>query len=143
MNKEEARLQAKIVIDFSQKRPEEKGRLIGYFAETENKIEGATKLSLGLVRGASDLFYIDSCQRMVGIEIKAPGSRHNVLHLKEQAFWLMCTPYKGFFCDSLEMFWDIINNGKGISPKMLMNNLNNIKTATVSWDEISKNCLTD
>ena len=136
MNKTEARLQAKMVIEFSQKRPEEKGCLIGYFAETENKIEGATKLSLGLVKGASDLLYVTKTSRLIGIEVKAPGSRHSVRHLQEQARWLMKVPFLGFFCDTLEMFWDIINYQAGIRPKDVLEYLEKVKTETIAWDEV-------
>lgn len=141
MNREEARLQARMVIEFSQERPHDKGRLIGYFAETENKIEGATKLSLGLVKGCSDLLYIpaDTCM-LIGIEVKAPGSRHKVQHLKEQCHWLIKVPYKGYFCDTIEMFWDIIGGGRGIDPNRVFDYLLTVKTESVAWDDVKKNC---
>lgn len=144
MNREEARLQARMVIEFSQERPHDKGRLIGYFAETENKIEGATKLSLGLVKGCSDLLYIpEDNQKVVGIEVKAPGSRHKVLHLKEQCHWLLKVPYKGYFCDTIEMFWDIIEGGRGIDPDKVFDYLLTVKTESVAWNDIKKKCYND
>lgn len=142
MNKTEAKLQAKMVIDFSQKCPDQKGRLIGYFAETENKIEGATKLSLGLVKGASDLFYIRPDGRMTGIEVKAPNSRHNVQHLLEQCEWLIKVPVVGWFVDSVKMFWDVIYGcDPGISPYRVKEYLHSLTTQSVSWDEVRKKCI--
>lgn len=142
MNREEAKLQAKMVIEFSQKCPEYKGRLIGYFAETENKIEGATKLSLGLVKGASDLFYVRPDGRFTGIEVKAPHSRHNVQHLLEQCEWLESVPAEGRFVDSVDMFWGVINcTGTGIYPWKVKEYLSTVTTQSVSWDEVRNNCI--
>jgi hypothetical protein len=136
MIKIEAQLQAKMVIEFSQKRPEERGRLFGYFAETSSPVQGAQMLSLGLIRGVSDLIYIDDYKRIVGIEVKAKGSSHSVKHLKEQAEWLINCCHRGCFCDSLDMFWDIINGCIGYHPEFILKRLDNIKTKNVLWDKI-------
>lgn len=131
--KNEAKLQASIVIDFSQKRPEERGRLIGYFANTDSMQDGAIKCSLGLVKSVSDLFYFRADGRSIGIEIKAVGEYHNIEHLKAQAEWLLNIPYKGYFCDNLETFWSIINGGEGINPSEILRRLEGIKTDSVKW----------
>lgn len=131
--KAEAKLQASIVIDFSQQRPDERGRLIGYFANTESMQDGAIKNSLGLVKSVSDLFYFTALGYVIGIEVKAIGEYHDVEHLRAQAKWLLNTPYKGFFCDSLEVFWRIINGGEGISPAEVLSRLDGVKTSSVKW----------
>ena len=131
-------LQAKCVIEFSRRFPEQRGKLIGYFAETKNPVEGALKLSLGLVRGVSDLLYFPQKGVFVAIEMKAKGTSHNVRHLVEQAYWLLSVPTKGWFCDTEEMFFDIVGGGAGIDPAIILERLLKIKTKTVSWDEISK-----
>lgn len=131
--KAEAKLQASIVIDFSQQRPDERGRLIGYFANTESMQDGAIKNSLGLVKSVSDLFYFTALGYVIGIEVKAIGEYHDVEHLRAQAKWLLNIPYKGFFCDSLEVFWRIINGGEGISPAEVLSRLDGVKTSSVKW----------
>ena len=135
-NKEHA-LQASMVIEFSQEKPEERGCLIGYFAEVENGIQGSLKNSLGLVRGVSDLLYITKSGHLIGIEVKAPGSSHNVAHLREQAEWLIKVPVFGYFCDSKEQFWNIINyKSGGYTPKEVLNALKDVNTKTISWDKL-------
>ena len=130
----ESQLQSDCVIRFSQDRPDLRGHLIGYFATAESKSKGAMKNSLGLVRGVSDLLYV-SDGKLIGIELKLPDSSHNRLHLIEQAQWLIKVPDKGYFCDNLDMFWDIINGGSGIDPRVILENCMKLKTETTRWNE--------
>lgn len=135
----EHKLQAKCVIKFSQLYPEQRGRLIGYFAEVENKIEGGIKNSLGLVRGVSDLIYFDPSGDTIGIEMKAKTTDHETAHLIEQCEWLLSVPTYGCFCDSFELFFDIVEGRScGISARVILERLKKVKTKTVKWDEISK-----
>ena len=135
----EHKLQSECVIEFSRRYPEQRGRLIGYFAETKNPIEGALKLSLGLVIGVSDIIYFPPCGDSLGIEMKAKGTSHNVKHLIEQCEWLLNIPTYGCFCDSFEMFFDIVEGrSTGISARVILERLLKVKTKTVKWDEISK-----
>lgn len=129
----EKRLQHDIVMDFSSKMPKDRGRLFATFSETKSAVQGSQMLSLGLIRGTSDLIYIDDDRHIIGIEIKEKGSRHNVKHVLEQANWLNNWCYRGYFCDSIECFWSIINDSKGIDPKYIIEYLNNIKTKTFTW----------
>lgn len=139
MKNPEHSLQSKCVISFSQKYPEQRGRLIGYFAETESPVQGALKNSLGLVRGVSDLIYFHPNGETIGIEMKAPGSSHKAAHLKEQAAWLMNVPTYGWFCDSEEMFWDIINyNMFGYNPQIINEVLKDFNNLNISWDKLVK-----
>jgi len=134
----EHKLQAECVKQFGQKYPEKRGALIAYFAETESGRDGALKVALGLVADISDLLYFPN-REMWGIELKFPGTRHNTQHLRDQASWLLSFPKIGFFCDSVEMFWQIIETGKGgISPVRILENLKDVKTSSVSWEVAKK-----
>ena len=130
----EAKLQASIVIDFAEKRPDDRGRLIGYFATTDSKQDGGIKNSLGLVKSVSDLFYIHRDGYVTGIEIKAIGEYHDRLHLIAQAKWLSSVPKVGYFCDSLEMFWRIINGGSGISPQSVLKYCLKSDKSKIKWN---------
>jgi hypothetical protein len=130
-------LQSKIVLDFSQKRPNERGKLFATFSETKNGTEGAIMTALGLVRGLSDLMYVDNGE-LVGIECKAPISSHLCSHILEQCNWLLTVPKRGYFCDSVEMFWSIINGGVGICPKKVIENIKNSKSKSLMWAELKK-----
>lgn len=137
MKNPEHLLQSQIVIDFSRQRPEERGRFFATFSETESKIEGAMKTSLGLVKSTPDTFYIRPNGVACGIEIKAPNSRHKTAHLIAQANYLINILEEGWFCDSVPMFWDIIKHGKGgIDPRLVLEKLNSVKTASVSWNSV-------
>lgn len=126
-------LQSKMVLDFAQKRPLERGNLFATFSETTSQREGAVMTSLGLIRGLSDLMYVSNGE-LIGIECKAPESSHLCAHILEQCNWLLTVPKRGYFCDSIDMFWDIISGGAGISPKKVIENLKNVKSKTVLWD---------
>lgn len=131
----ESQMQARCVIEFSQKYPERRGHLFAYFATSDSYIQASQKLSLGLVKGCSDLLYINNGQ-LIGIEMKATGTSHNRVHLIEQCQWLLKVPKTGWFCDSVEMFWQIINGWYGIDPKRVLENCMQKKTGSVKWDEV-------
>jgi len=138
MKNQEHKLQSKIVIDFSQKRPDERGRFFATFSETESTTDGAVKLSMGLIKSLPDTFYIRPSGVACGIEIKSPDSRHKTEHLRSQANYLINILKEGWFCDSIEMFWKIITTGTGgIDPRIVLNNLKSITTQSVSWDKIN------
>ncbi|WAX17089.1 hypothetical protein PF672P2_00074 [Parabacteroides phage PF672P2] len=128
----EHRLQSEMVISFSRLHPNDRGKLFATFQETESGAQGAQMLSLGLVRGVSDLLYIPD-GRLIGIEVKYPGSSHKVSHLIEQANWLIKVPHKGWFCDNLMTFNEIIEGGEGIDPRKVLEWLSTVKTQTVTW----------
>jgi hypothetical protein len=139
--REEARLQAKCVTEFAAKYPHLRDHLIGTFQETRSRIEGSLKQGLGLVRGVSDLIYFPSKEISVGIEMKIPGSNHNVKHIIEQCMWLRSVPTAGWFCDSVECFWNIIENGYGIDPDRVLRyvSCNSIKTLAWNSDLFKRN----
>ena len=137
MSSPEAILQSRIVIKFTQYYQGEHGYLIGYMANADNVVKGMINNSLGLAKNASDLFWVKGGE-LVGVELKIIGSRHNRLHLIGQADWLLKVPKAGYFCDSEEMFFSIINGAKGIDPYRIRENCLQLKTATVSWEEAKR-----
>lgn len=137
----EGKIQASIVKWFGETYPKHRGALIAYFANPESKIQGGVMLSMGLMKDVSDLLYFAAGDKryVVGFEIKAENTYHNVKHLQGQANWMLTFCEAGFFIDSLEMFKDVfLNGGEGISPNKVLENLKDIKTKTVLWDIAKK-----
>lgn len=135
MNKKEGKLQAQIFSYIWNKYPDMRGCLFSTFQETSSQIDGAIKRSLGLVAGVSDFIFCDNGDT-VGIELKYPDSSHKVDHIIQQAQWLLKVPKRGYFCDSLEMAEDIIiNKGKGIDPKRVLEYAKSLKTKTMIWQK--------
>jgi len=135
----EGKIQASIVKWFGETYPLDRGRFFSYFANPESKLQGGVMLSMGLVKGISDMLYVDSNGFLHGYECKSLGTYHDVSHLKHQAEWLLSIPKTGYFVDSLDMFKDIMTNGgKGISPNRVLKNLKDVKTKTISWNEAKK-----
>lgn len=119
INQKELKLQAEMVLKFSQEYPKRRGDLFATFQTTSSVIQGSNMLSAGLVAGVSDLIYIDSYGQLVGIEVKFPGEYHNLIHILEQCRFLTENAHHGWFCASLEQFDEIIRtDGKwgGIDP---------------------------
>jgi len=123
----EASLQSECAKQFAKKFPEKRGRL---FATFQNPVPGQYNLwvAKGMVAGVSDLIYIDEQFRVVGIEMKQPGSRHSKKSLERQCYFLVYCCYRGYFCTSVEMFWNIINGGVGINPKIVKKKLEKYST---------------
>ena len=137
----EGKIQSSIVKWFGETYPERRGALIAYFANPESKVQGGVMLSMGLMKDVSDLLYFTpgNDRYVVGFEIKAENTYHDVDHLRGQANWMLKFCKDGFFIDSLEMFKDVfLNGGEGISPNKVLENLKNIKTKTVLWDVAKK-----
>jgi hypothetical protein len=43
-------------------------------------------------------------------------------------------PKTGYFCDSMEIFFQIVNGGKGIDPRKVLNYCNSCGKNTITWD---------
>lgn len=135
----EGKIQASIVSWFGQTYPERRGALIGYFANPESKVQGGVMLSMGLVKGVSDLIHIDDYSSITGIEVKSKGTYHEVDHLREQANWILGFCKDGCFVDSLEQAKNFILYGiHGTSPNKVLENLKDIKSKTILWDLAKK-----
>ena len=113
-------LQMQMVTEFANRHPEKRGRLFATFQNPTPEQHGLW-LSKGLVKGVSDLIYIDSEYRTIGIEVKDPEMEHHRSTVEDQANWLINNCYKGYFCTSVAMFWDIVNGGEGICPEKVLN----------------------
>ncbi len=131
----EDQLQASCVIWFSQTYPELRGAVWANFSE-QNKQQAMFKLSMGLIRGLPDMMFSNKHGEIIGIEMKFPGTRHDRKHIIEQAEWMMRYLRIGWFCDSLEMFQDIIHGGVGIDPLRVLMNCRSVKTSSVDWDQV-------
>lgn len=133
--KSEGQLQAACVQYIKNYHPHLRRNLFATFQETDNKLQGGLRLSLGLTRGVSDILFCDSEKRLWGLELKLPTTPHSVNHLQEQAEWLINVPCKGYFCDNFEMFCGIVLRGEaGIDPKKVLAYLETVKTKTIVWN---------
>ncbi len=114
----EATLQSQCAKQFAERYPEKRGRLIATFQNPTPEQHGLW-VAKGMVAGVSDMIYIDEQFRVVGIEMKQIGARHSKTSLDRQCHFLINCCYRGYFCTSVEMFWEIINGGVGIDPKKI------------------------
>jgi hypothetical protein len=132
----EAKLQARCVLWFSQTYPEKRGALWGNFA-SQSASQASQKLSLGLVRSLPDLMCV-AWGEFFCIELKERGSIHSVRHLREQCEWLMKYPSGGCFCDSLDMFINIIQQEGygGIPARNIYDRLSLVNTKSVAWNKL-------
>lgn len=107
----EKQLQFKIVLDFSQKRPTEKGLLWSTRNQTFSAKDGMTQKGMGMVAGVSDLIYFK--ETFCGLEIKQKGKRHSAKHIKQQLEWGKKITQNGgiwFIVTSLEGFWALLDD---------------------------------
>jgi hypothetical protein len=100
---------------FNQSYPTQHGALFGTFNEVVSKQQGSIYKSLGLIAGVADLIYTKNGE-MSGIEMKAPQSSHDVIHLIRQSEWLLSVPKIGFFCVGLEGFRYFIERQNSLYP---------------------------
>ncbi|MGB0881437.1 MAG: hypothetical protein ACPGSO_00680 [Vicingaceae bacterium] len=109
--KTEAQLQSKIVLDYSQNRPEEKGTLFSVANRTLSVRDGQKQKAMGLVKGVSDLIYFKG-NRLVCLEIKLPGQKHKRSHIEDQLSWgekMISEGAEYYIITSLSAFWTVIN----------------------------------
>lgn len=94
----------------------------------------ATKISMGLLPGVSDLILKDY-RGMGGLEAKYPGETHTVDHLITQAKWIIETCDFGGFFDTTEQFKAIVQ-GKSAwyDPKVVLRYLESLKVKSIVWD---------
>lgn len=87
-NKTEAQLQHDVIVWFSQEYPDFRGLLFEVNNDTYNRNHAMKRRSLGMIKGVSDLvFIIPSNGHVAGIELKAPGTTHQMDHVKNQVSW--------------------------------------------------------
>lgn len=103
-------IQSKIVIDFSQKRPDLNGCLWSVPNRTLSLKDAMKQRSMGLIKGVSDLHLLFH-GRFIGIEIKAPGKRHKKEHIQSQWNWGRTIIKNGgewYIVTSVDGFWSAI-----------------------------------
>jgi hypothetical protein len=84
----EQQLQHELIMWFSQQWPNAHGLLFEVNNDTYTRNHAMTRRSIGMVPGVSDLILIDpNFGHIVGIELKAPGSRHEKTHIQNQIKW--------------------------------------------------------
>lgn len=84
----EKQLQFKIVTWFSQTYPEYYGLLFEVNNDTYNAKHAMARRGMGMISGVSDLIFImPGSGKVCGIELKAPGSRHDKNHIYNQLRW--------------------------------------------------------
>lgn len=118
-------LQYSCVKAFNEKYPERKGRL---FATFQNPVvaQYGIWISRGMIEGVSDLLYTDDQRRLVAVEMKHLDRLHKRDHIIKQANWILQNTYRGGFCVSLNMFWDIIEGrSNGIDPNYVLEHMGN------------------
>lgn len=121
----EEKLQSDIVRKFSELYPLKRGQL---FHVPNERITASQKLkakSIGVFSGVSDLIYIGS-ERCKCLEIKAPGSHHKVIHVRQQLEW-------GKTMESIGNDWKIITDANDAIAF-----INNYYNEGLSIDDVEK-----
>jgi len=111
MSQKEAKLQSQMAVEHSQQRPEENGLLWATLNRTLSIRDGQKQKAMGLKRGVSDLIYY-KFGILYGIEVKFPGNKHDLDHIKQQYEWGLSIAKHGghyFIVTTLEAFWAVIN----------------------------------
>jgi hypothetical protein len=95
-------------------------------------------IARGMVEGVSDLLYTDDQRRLVAIECKHELKLHKRDHIIRQANWIIKSAFRGGFCVSIPMFFDIIEGRtNGIDPKKILSLLeNNSKIKAVIFKDL-------
>lgn len=106
----------------------------GLWSVTNEGKDVNKKLALGMLPGVSDLCLKDS-RGLGGIELKYPGEDHNVLHVINQAEWIIETCDWGGFCDSKEIFIQMVKGeSSGIDPRKVKAYLLTLTKKSFTWD---------
>jgi len=116
----ESKLQAEMVMAFSQEYPELDGLLWSTRNTTFSQRDGQKQKAMGMKAGVSDLmFYFQGT--LYCFEIKAHGSTHSKDHIRRQMEWGKSIEFnsgKWFICKSKESFLiaikSIVNNDWGL-----------------------------
>lgn len=142
----EVKIQSDITRKFSELYPLKRGQLFHVSNERNNKIQAFQARSIGIFPGVSDFIYFDKfhprengtpCVLIVGIEVKEPGSRHEVDKVERQVdwgeilesqggVWRLCrTTEEAISCTEL--------NFKGLTTKEVREMLKSVKTKTIKF----------
>lgn len=115
----ESRLQHECVVWFGQTYPEKRGQLFAVNNEANGNKQAMYFKSMGVIPGIPDLLFIRDSGKLVGIEMKLPGSKHKIDHVQNQVDWgmkIIGLGCESYFCKSMNEFMRIIQGpAKGMS----------------------------
>ncbi len=138
MNKSEERLQMGIARKFSERYPNKRGQLFHISNERNNKIQAFKARAIGIVNGVADFVYF-SKKRNVATELKVPGSRHKVSHIKQQLWWGKVWEKQGGvwrLCTTVDEAISCYEGDyKGYTIKEFKKILKNCKTQTIKIEQ--------
>lgn len=92
----EIKLQSDIAREFSVRYPNKRGQFFHVSNERNNKIQAFQAKSIGVFPGVADFLFFDSFDdrgifrgvvKLIAIEVKEPGSRHEVEQIERQIEW--------------------------------------------------------
>ena len=98
----EEKLQSEIVRKFSELFPDKRGQLFHVPNQRAHKLQAFIARAIGIFPGVSDLIYFEDDLKL-GLEIKAPDSRHKVQHVEQQVKW-------GEILESKKGIWRIVRS---------------------------------
>jgi len=129
---EEAKLQAEFHLWYTNVWYQNPKALWATFNEGKNT---GQRRSMGMVPGAPDLFYYEKWNRgLGGLEVKFPGTCHNVEHLICQAEFILDVCDFGGFVDGVDQFQRIIRGENcWISPQKVVEYCRSVKTGSIVW----------
>jgi hypothetical protein len=106
----ETYLQYQCFTAFTHKyHPEQYGRLISTFQNSNTGRQGKQKKAIGLVAGVSDMLYFPPFGGTIPIEIKVKGTRHDKAHVIHQCEWIISVHGSGYFALSVDGFMACID----------------------------------
>lgn len=140
----EARLHTSIVLEFTNHRRHlYSGQIFPGLSELLATRIGGTLRSLGLIKYLPDLFYVHG-GNLYGLELKAPTTSHNRLHLISQADMMIKYCRKGWFVDEIEEFFAILNgiesgntSGRKHEAEVIKNRCEERTEKAVKWDSVA------
>ena len=132
----ETQLQADIARKFSELCPHKRGQLFHVSNERNNKMQAYRARSIGIINGVADFVFF-SKKFNVATELKVPGSRHQVAHIKHQLWWAKVWEKQGGIwrlCRTTEEAVSCYNGDfKGLTRKDVKKMINNVKTKTIKF----------
>ena len=141
----EIRLQSEITRKFSELFPLKRGQLFHVPNERNNKVQVFQARAIGIFPGVSDFIFFEHLDfvkkiRIVGLEVKEPGSRHSKDHIIQQVEWAETLISKGgewILVRSVEGAISFIDKGiqtdDSLTVSQVRNMIENCKTKTMKF----------
>lgn len=147
----EIRLQSDISREFSVRYPKMQGQLFHIPNQRNNKIQAFQSRAIGIIPGASDFLFFEKNKnstvynfdefniKLIGLEVKEPGSRHSVDHVQRQVDWGKVLEREGgrwFIVTSVDIAMQVIDgnyNGGALSIKDVEEMISNCKIKSLKF----------